>query len=370
MALDIAHFMGAVQQKPRPLPFLLQLLRKQLGDDSAAMANALHGLARYQEAERPKVCNLNTVSTRSGRVGLREYPAVGGSGFAPVLFVPSLINGPEILDLSPGHSLLRWLAARGISSSLIDWGTVGPAARDDDLDAHVAKFLVPLIASFDEPVHLVGYCLGGTLAIAAACLTLVRSVTTIAAPWDFGAYPDDRRTEIAQLWARWGGPCADLGLVPVELLQTGFWSLDPDRVAQKFVTLGHDPLDPGKLADFVAVEDWANDGEPLPFAAAAQLFERLYASNESAAGGWMINGQPITPQHVGAPSLSIRSLGDIIVPPETAPSLGNTIDLDAGHVGMMIGKTREIGLWTELESWLRANESGWEAWDRNSKKNR
>ena len=69
---------------------------------------ALAGLRRYQEAERPApVAPPPAIAERLGAT-LRDY---GGSG-PPVLFVPSLINPPSILDL-PGRSLLRWLAAEG-----------------------------------------------------------------------------------------------------------------------------------------------------------------------------------------------------------------------------------------------------------------
>jgi polyhydroxyalkanoate synthase len=60
---------------------------------------------------------MPAIAERRG-VSLRDY---GGSG-APVLFVPSLINPPNILDLDEERSLLRWLAKRGHRVLLLDWG--------------------------------------------------------------------------------------------------------------------------------------------------------------------------------------------------------------------------------------------------------
>ena len=54
----------------------------------------------------------------------------------PVLVVPSLINRAYVLDLVPGRSLLRWLAAQGLRPLLLDWGTPGPAEAGFDLEAY------------------------------------------------------------------------------------------------------------------------------------------------------------------------------------------------------------------------------------------
>ena len=40
----------------------------------------------------------------------------------PALFVPSLVNRAYVLDLAPGHSMLRWLAGQGVRPLLLDWG--------------------------------------------------------------------------------------------------------------------------------------------------------------------------------------------------------------------------------------------------------
>ena len=71
------------------------------------------------------------VVAAAGRAGLRDY---GGSG-PPVVFVPSLINPPHVLDLAEANSLLRWLAAQGVRPLLVDWGTPAPAERDLTLPA-------------------------------------------------------------------------------------------------------------------------------------------------------------------------------------------------------------------------------------------
>jgi len=62
------------------------------------------------------------VIARAGRAVVRDY---GGSGPA-TLFVPSLINPPDVLDIDPERSLLRWLATQGLRPLLLDWGSPLP----------------------------------------------------------------------------------------------------------------------------------------------------------------------------------------------------------------------------------------------------
>ena len=82
------------------------------------MARALAGLRRYQAAARtPRPAPMPAIAEAHGAT-LRDY---GGEG-PPVLVVPSLINPPDVLDLSPDRSLLRWLAGRGHRVLLLDWG--------------------------------------------------------------------------------------------------------------------------------------------------------------------------------------------------------------------------------------------------------
>ncbi len=65
------------------------------------------------------------VRRRRGRVKLRD---AGGEG-RPVLFIPSLINPPSILDISRDRSLIRWM--RGRATSLADrLGYAGVKDRD------------------------------------------------------------------------------------------------------------------------------------------------------------------------------------------------------------------------------------------------
>lgn len=357
MPPDVPPFDAASQHGPRPLPLFVEMLREQTAASLERRAAALAGLRAYQDAPRGRPRKPMPARHRKGMARLRDYGAKGGpenGGTRAVIFVPSLINPPHILDLLPERSLLRWLAAAGHRPLLLDWGTPGPAARALDIDAHVTRVLLPLIAKFREPPVLVGYCLGGTMALAAACLTNVAGLALIASPWRFAGFGAAARSDIAALWSAAKPACETLGLVPMEVLQSGFWRLDPARTIGKYETFG--TLAPGSAAarSFVAIEDWANAGAPLPFAAGRQLFEHLVAADAPGADAWRIGGTTITPGALSCPAIEFVSRNDRIVPAASAADLPDRHDLGAGHVGMIVGGSARAQLWEPLAGWLNA----------------
>ena len=288
------------------------------------------------------------VIARAGRAVVRDY---GGSGPA-TLFVPSLINPPDVLDIDPKRSLLRWLATQGLRPLLLDWGSPLPEERELSVAGHVETMLLPLIDAIGMPVSLVGYCLGGTMAIAAAAMRPVTALALIATPWRFGDYPESTRAALADLW-RTAEPATDaLGVLPMEILQAAFWRLDPKRTIAKYEAHGlRDPADPQSQA-FVRLEDWANDGPPLTRGAAHELFLDLFADDAPGKGKWRVGGTNIDPRALTMPVLEIASTIDRIVPAATTPGVGERHDLELGHVGMIVGSRAKQSLWEPLAEWL------------------
>ena len=342
-------FDDAPQHGPRPLPLFLSVLRSETAASPERMARALAGLRAYQAAPREKRPDPKPAIHRAGRVSLRDY---GGEG-RPVVFVPSLINPPDILDHSPESSLVQWIAAQGFHAWLIDWGSPGSEDRDLDLAAHVERLLVPLLRALPEPPVLIGYCLGGTLALGAAAITPTAGVATIAAPWHFKGYGEGRPA-LAETWAAVQRAATMLGLLPMEVLQAGFWQLDPTRTIAKYEMFADLAPDSDAARAFVRLEDWANAGPPLPYAAAASLFEDCIANDLPGTGEWMIAGTPVDPLALACPTVEFVSLTDRIVPAATAIGLADRRDLGAGHVGMVVGRRARAQLWEPLANWITA----------------
>ena len=275
---------------------------------------------------------------------LRDH---GGSGPAAVL-VPSLINPPRILDLDEQVSLTSAIAAMGRRTLLLDWGTADDRA-ELTVAGHVEQLLLPLLRSIGEPVALVGYCLGGTMAIAAATLAPIERVVTLAAPWNFARYPQGSHDALQDMWRHSRAAAKALGALPMEVLQASFWSLDPERTVRKFAEFGR--LDPAsdEARRFIELEEWANEGEPLPFPAAKELVEELFGNDRPGTGGWTIGGRAAS-DRLSAPSLHLTAERDLIAPPQTVAA-GNCVAIPTGHVGMIVGSARQR-LHEELKAFL------------------
>ncbi|WP_267393832.1 MULTISPECIES: alpha/beta fold hydrolase [unclassified Sphingomonas] len=323
------------------------MLRSETAGIPDARAAALRGLAAYQQAPRPPAPVPMPPRFFEGRVCLRDYGGVG----PPVVFVPSLINPPGILDLGE-RSLLRWMASQGLHVWLVDWGTPGPADRTLGLADHVERLLIPLIQRLEQPPVLVGYCLGGTLAIAAAARTPVAGLATLAAPWRFAGY-GDARASMLEMWQGAQPWCERLGLVPMEILQAGFWQLDPAATVAKYGAFGR--LDPGSAAasDFVRLEDWANTGAPLTYGVGHDLFGAFVGADLPGNEQWHVAGQEVSLSRLSMPTLEFVSTTDRIVPPATAARFKLRHELPLGHVGMIVGGAAPARLWSPLAEWVR-----------------
>lgn len=311
----------------------------------------LDGIARYRGHPYRRDLADPPVLWRAGAARLLDY---GGDG-PVVLCLCSLINRAYVLDLSRRHSLVRWLAARGLRPLLLDWGDLEPEL---DLDRCMTGRLEPALAAAVAlnrgPVSLLGYCMGGTLAVALAARRpdSVGALALLAAPWDFAAGdPTGAVRALSRFDPVGGAP------VPLDLLQGYFALLDPGLAQRKFAHFaGIENAD--QAADFVAVEDWLNDGVALPAGVARDCLRDWYGGNAPRHGTWRLAGRVVDPSRIAAPSLVVVPGTDRIVPPGCAGALAEAIpgarrlDLDAGHIGMMVGPRAEALLWRPLLDWL------------------
>lgn len=324
------------------------MLRSETAAKPERMQQALKGLRAYQEAERPAPPEPMPVVAELHGAKLRDY---GGDG-PPLLVIPSLINPPNVLDLETERSLLRWLAQRGHHVLLLDWGEDSVRRRDMTVADHVEQVIVPTMSDVGEPPLLLGYCLGGTMAVAAAALAPARALATIAAPWHFGAYPPKALRMMADVWAAAQPSVGALGVLPMEALQSAFWNLDPARTIGKFEAFAEMPPGSPEAQAFVRLEDWANDGPPISAAAAREMFDGFFAQDLTGRAQWMVGGRTIDPAALACPQLHVTSTTDRIVPHGSAIRSGEQIALAQGHVGMVVGSRARTALWEPLSAWL------------------
>ena len=332
------------ERAPRPLPLFLELLREVSERDPALARDALAGLKAYETVPRRERPPAKPEVARVRGAALRDH---GGEG-PLVLVVPSLINPPRILDLDADVSLTGAVARIGRRCLLLDWGQ---SAQRSELTVagHVEELLLPLLRELGEPVALMGYCLGGTMAIAAANIAPCERVITLAAPWNFKCYPESSSRALQDMWRHSEPAAKQLGALPMEVLQAAFWSLDPGRTVKKFAEFGR--LDPASddARRFVELEEWANEGEALPYLAAKELIEELFGNDKPGSEEWTVASRAVSDE-IAVPTLHLTARRDLIAPAATAPS-GRTIGIESGHVGMIVGSAR-TRLHRELERFL------------------
>ncbi|MCC7259732.1 MAG: alpha/beta hydrolase, partial [Alphaproteobacteria bacterium] len=223
------------------------LVRRMGRHASAAVQSAslnrgvalLAGLKAFREAEYVRTLPDPPVIWQQGGSTLMDYGARSKAAPA-VLFVPSLINRPYVLDLSERTSLLRFLHAEGIHPFLLDWGSPGAEELDFDTGAYIAMRLIPAIervaALTQRPVALAGYCMGGMLALAAAQATpsLVSKLVLLATPWDFHS-SDFRRIALdPEGTDKLNAFIRSNRFLPPEYVQNLFYVMDPWLFHRKY----------------------------------------------------------------------------------------------------------------------------------------
>lgn len=282
----------------------------------------------------------------------------------PLLVVPSLINRAYILDLMPGASLLEFFRDHGLRPLLVDWDDRTRPQRRFTLNDLILDLMDAALdwirrATARRPLVL-GYCMGGTLATALACLRQERmaGLALLAAPWDFDHHIRDEGQSVSCFQAL--ASCAGLvGSAPVDLLQVLFAQIDPLNVPRKLARLADLPPTSATAMRVVAIEDWLNDGVPLSAEVAAACFLDWYGGNAPARGDWLVDGTRIKPEHLVLPVCLAIPEHDRIVPPASALGLDDILPRcelirpKGGHVSMVVGFGARTELWDPLLKWLK-----------------
>jgi polyhydroxyalkanoate synthase subunit PhaC len=304
----------------------------------------------------------HTVAWTENKWRLLKFSPAQRRYATPILMVPSLINRWYVLDLGPERSFIEWLVAQGHEVYCIDWGT--PDAEDryltwDDIAGRYLGRAVRLAAKETGKTHVLGYCLGGTLAATyvAAFPEHVASFTALAAPIDFA------HAGIMSTWTRTTtfdvrAILAAYGNVPHRLMQASFKMMKPTLQAQKVVGLLDRAWDDEFLDGFLATERWGTDNVSFPGECYARYIEELYRQNRLVAGTFSLLGRPARLGAITCPLLAVAFSDDHIVPVPSAEPLielagarDKQLHVDrGGHVGAVISKKAATRLWPVMQT--------------------
>ena len=315
------------------------------------------GIAVYRRDNYARALRDPPAIWEEGESRVLDY---GGAGPA-VLFVPSLINRAYILDLMEDASMLRFLAGQGLHPYLLDWGWPGEVERRFSLTDYIAGRLERALAATPGPVILVGYCMGGLLALAAALRAKgtgrVRALALFATPWDFHAEDPQAARRVAEALVFMEGAMQFSGTLPIDALNAMFAMMDPHGVGNKYRDFaGQDKASP-RARRFVAMEDWLADGVPLAAPVAREALSGWYGTNTPARGQWRVAGLAVDPAQLSLPAFCAIPAKDRLVPAASAWALAKrlgdvtVIEPRAGHIGMVAGTHAETSLWRPFAEW-------------------
>ena len=288
---------------------------------------------------------------RAGRSELWRYRSDHIGVSPPLLIVYSLFNRSCILDLLPGNSVVERLLDAGFDVYLLDWGVPDERDADNRFEDYVDDYL-PLAVervrrvSRTEQVNLLGYCFGGVLSLLYAAHHLdapLRSLTALTTPADF--------QQLGPLGDIAGGLDLDTvldgdGNLPANIIFQGFRSIQPTAEITQYVDLWERLWSDEYVATYQAITGWATGHVALPGGVARQM-QQMVRENTMITDRLVVGGDQVHLSDIAVPFLHILANRDDIIPEASAaPLIGlvgssdkRELRLDAGHVGLLVGRT-------------------------------
>lgn len=360
-----------------------KLLQQSANLDTPAFLDAIHeenlkllndfldGTHQYRfhpykrEVPEPAVC------ARFGHATLYRYTKTPDKKGTPVFVIPSLVNKSHILDLTEDFSFMRFLTGQGFVPYMIDWGDVTEQEKTFDFTDYYNQCLIPALDHIaqqhnNSPIHAIGYCMGGTMAIALACLRprKIGSLTLVAAPWDFHADNQLNAQLAGEAYTVIKPFVQTMGWVTPDMLQFFFTSVDPLFALKKYGNFAKTVQNSKDAERFVAVEDWLNDGVPLVEKVAETAFVDWYRDNKPVRNRWHVCNVAIDTDDLTMPVHVISAARDRLVPAASSMTVPAHIRphskeslFDTGHIGLMAGSRAQNEIWPAISDWICATEN-------------
>lgn len=363
-----------MRKGPHPLSVHIGMAASEMARDSAQtgaagdisyqenFAKMLRGIQRYQcSSSQVSAPPLKTI-WQEGEVRLMTLPDQAVA--TPVVFLPSLVNKANILNLIEGRSMMQYFASQGVAPLLIDWGQSAQDPGQTNFETLIQDRIVSILDfvadMYGQKPHAMGYCMGGTILAAVAALAgdKLASATFLAAPWDFHAGGGALQKRVAFWYPSAMQALESKRVLDQDWLQTVFASLDPLLTRNKFIKFADMEEGTPDHDIFIAIEDWLNDGVDLPYEIAQTCIQRWFFDNKTAQNKWHVGGKTIQPAHIDVPCLVVASKQDRLVEYASAhaltASLKNVREVSpqCGHVGMIAGRHAIKTAWQPMVEFI------------------
>lgn len=306
-----------------------------------------------------------------GHVELWRYRAPGATRCGPpVVLMLGLVSRSSLFDLYEKASLVRALLEAGFDVYVISWGAADAGDAANTLEVYTHRYLPRALASVlrrsrvDE-VTLVGYCMGGNQALLAlaSCPDLpVRNLVTMATAVDWDKMPSQldplRDPRVRPEWFIDGTGC-----LPGDVIAKFFQIRKPTSGVVQMLSLLERLDDVEYVGAHQAIARWTSDHVPMPRGVAQQVLDQWLRRNGFMTGDLWLDGARVDLKSITCPLLAVLTLRDEVVPPDCARPIvelvgsadAQTLELDAGHLGLVIGRSANKVLHPRLIEWLQSH---------------